>query len=84
VIALTATERTNVLAAVRFLRARCGGWKPLVKAIGFSRVTLSVRPSPAVAFRMARLAGVGVDDVLTGRFPPPGTCPHCGHREDVG
>ena len=31
-----------------------------------------------IAFRVARLAKVGVDDVLAGRFPPPGTCPHCG------
>ena len=29
--------------------------------------------------RVARFASVGVDDVLTGKYPPPGTCPHCGH-----
>jgi hypothetical protein len=37
--------------------------------------------SASMAFRVARLAGVTVDDVLVGKFPPPGTCPHCGHAE---
>jgi hypothetical protein len=36
--------------------------------------------SPTMAFRVARLAGVGVDDILTGKYPPPGTCPLCGHH----
>ena len=38
--------------------------------------------SASIAFRVARFAKVGVDDVLTGKFPSPGTCPHCGHVED--
>jgi hypothetical protein len=33
-----------------------------------------------MAVRVARLAGVGVDDVLSGRYPAAGTCPMCGHR----
>ena len=34
---------------------------------------------------LARLAEVGVDELLAGRFPPAGTCPYCGHKEgDVG
>ena len=38
------------------------------------------RPVSAdMAFRVARAAGVPIDDVLGGKFPPPGTCPHCGH-----
>lgn len=39
-------------------------------------------PSIVVAFRVARLAKVGVGYVITGKFPPAGTCPHCGHRKD--
>jgi hypothetical protein len=77
---LTTDEQKNVRTAVRFLRVRCGGWRPLAKALRFSKATLW-RPSPALAFRVARFAGVGVDDVLMGRFPPTGTCPHCGHQE---
>jgi hypothetical protein len=81
---LTAKEQTNVLTAVRFLRARCGGWAPLVKALGFTEVTLRKPATPTVAFRVARFAKVSVDDVLTGRFPAPGTCPHCGHLKGDG
>ncbi len=35
--------------------------------------------SASMAFRLARLANVTVDDLLTGKFPPPGICPHCGY-----
>ena len=77
---LTKEEQANVRAAVRFLRFRCGGWLPLAKALRVGRTTAQRANSPMVAYRAARLAGVGVDDVLTGKFPPAGTCPMCGHR----
>jgi hypothetical protein len=32
-----------------------------------------------MALRVARLAGVPIDDVLAGKFPPAGTCPYCGN-----
>lgn len=32
-----------------------------------------------MALRAARLLGVMVDDLLVGRFLPPGACPNCGH-----
>jgi hypothetical protein len=32
-----------------------------------------------MAYRVSRLAGVAFDDVVTGKYPVPGTCPHCGH-----
>ena len=81
---LSREEQTNVRTALRFLRARCGGWAQLAKVLGFKPSTLTnMGPkrgmTPTMAFRVARLAKVGVDDVLAGRFPPPGTCPHCGH-----
>lgn len=81
-IGLTTAEHARVLAAVRFLRARCGGWAPLVKALGFSRITLTKPATATVAFRVARLAGVGIDDLLAGKYPPAGTCAHCGHRAE--
>ena len=82
---LTQDEQKHVRTAIRFLRVRCGGWVPLTKVLRFTRSTLQKdAPTPAVAFRVARLAGVGVDDVLAGRFPSAGTCPHCGHREVDG
>jgi hypothetical protein len=79
---MTAAEQTHVLTAVRFLRARCGGWAPLVKALSFTRKTLTKPATATVAFRVARLAGIGIDDLLAGKYPPAGTCAHCGHRAE--
>jgi hypothetical protein len=78
---LTAAEQKNVRAAIRFLRLGCGGAKPLAKALRMTRRTLNSPATPTTAFRVARLAGVTVDDVLAGKYPPAGTCPHCGHSE---
>jgi hypothetical protein len=60
-----------------------GSWKAVVEALRFASSTVTnavyggdpVRP--ALAFRVARLAGVGVDDLLAGRCRLP--CPTCGH-----
>ena len=38
--------------------------------------------APGYPYRVARLAKVSVDDVLTGKFPPAGTCPHCGNTRE--
>jgi hypothetical protein len=35
--------------------------------------------SASLAVRVARLVKVGIDDLLAGKYPPPGACPHCGH-----
>ena len=84
-IALTSKEQTNVRAALAFLHRRAGGWDALARALGFKATTLGhvgagrKAASPTLAFAVARFAGAGVDDVLTGRFPAPGTCPYCGH-----
>jgi hypothetical protein len=82
---LTAAEQTNVRTALKFLRLRCGTWAAVSKALRLGESTASniaagASVSPLVAFRVARLAKVSVDDVLAGRFPSPGTCPHCGAR----
>lgn len=84
---LTPTEQTNVRTALKFLRLRCGTWATVAKALKLGESTVAniatghKAPGPLVAFRVARLAQASVDDVLTGRFPAPRTCPHCGHRE---
>jgi hypothetical protein len=73
---LTAQEQANVRAAIRFLRVQCGGVKPLTKALRCQKTTVQNAMASArnvtssVAFRVARFAGVGVDDLLAGRFPP--------------
>lgn len=85
---LTLVEQAHVRAALRFLRARCGGWLQAGKALHFKATTLGQVAagrkvaSAGLAVRVARLASVGVDDVLAGRYPPPGVCPHCGSRID--
>jgi hypothetical protein len=80
---LAAKEQSNVRAALSFLRFRFGGLAPLAKALRLKETTIGrVRQGKAVSasltFRVARLAGVSIDDLLAGRFPAPGTCPHCG------
>lgn len=85
---LTNQEQTHVRTALRFLRTRCGSWAILSKAISFRDATVAnvvqgQTVSPTMAFRVARFAKVSVDDVLAGRFPAPGTCPHCGHCSEV-
>jgi hypothetical protein len=79
---LNRTEAANVRAAAWHLRARLGGLRNLAKALELSIPSVRVTNSPTMAFRLARLAGVGVDDILTGKYPPPGTCPYCGHRRE--
>jgi hypothetical protein len=85
---LTTQEQAHVRAALRFLRAKCGGWRAVGKVLRVQRSTLghalSKRTiSASLAVRVARFVGVGVDDLLTGQFPPPGTCPHCGQQSVI-
>jgi hypothetical protein len=86
---LTNPEQTHVRTALKFLRLRCGTWALVAKALKLGETTVSdvaagrIPVSPLVAFRVARLAKVAIDDVLSGRYPAPGTCPHCGHRAEA-
>jgi len=82
---LTVKEQGNVRVALAFLRRRCGGWAPLAKVLRYNDSALQNvhggKPvSPTMAFRVARLAKVSIDDLLAGKYPAPGTCPHCGHQ----
>lgn len=82
-LALTESEQENGRCALRFLRFRAGGWKAMAIGLGFKKKTLTnVSEGDGVSvnmvFRIARMAGVSVEDVISGKFPPRGTCPHCG------
>lgn len=84
---LTPEERTNVLAALQVLRVRFVDWVGVAKALGISHKVVQIaarnkKPSAGLAIRIARLAGVPVDDVLSGAFPKPGSCPMCGRGGD--
>jgi hypothetical protein len=76
------------MKALHFLRTRLGTWELLVKALGFQRSTLrnvkkgSKRVSVNMAYRASRFAGVPFDDVVTGKYPIKGMCPHCGRGPD--
>ena len=81
---LTEAEQNNVRAALQYLRTRCGGWMGLAPVLGYQRKTLSeiahgTTVTPTLAFRIARFSHVTVEDLIAGRFPPEGTCVHCGH-----
>jgi hypothetical protein len=82
-IDLTLEEQANVREALRFLARRLGDTSKLAKAMGAHRETVQ-RParggvvSAGIALRAARIAGVSVEDVLGGAWPPAGACPHCG------
>lgn len=84
--ALLPCQQANVRNAISFLRIRLGSTQRLAEAYGVSVVVAwklmgSSRPvSARVAFLTARLAGVGMDDILEGRWPYPSECPHCGRR----
>ena len=87
---LTASEVTSIRVALRFLKARSGSWDGLGRVLRYSADTLSAAasetagrgPSLNMALRVARVAQVGVDDVLAGRYPGPNVCAHCGARTD--
>jgi len=78
-------EQAHVRAALRFMRTRLGTWQTVADGVKSTPATLQTvmrgrdPVSASLAFRVARLAGVMVDDLLVGKFVPPGACPNCGH-----
>jgi plasmid maintenance system antidote protein VapI len=85
---LTNKEQKAVRTALRFLRLRVGAWAPLAKALRYEwdsiqKVATGKRAvTPALALRVARLAGVGMDELLAGQWLSARVCPHCGHPPD--
>ncbi len=78
---LTVEEQARVRAGLRFAQRRAGGWEGLAKGTRLAAKTLKnvaygTLATASVAVRLARFAGVPVDDVLQGRYPP--VCPTCG------
>lgn len=81
---LTKEEQDHVRAALRFLRIRFGKNALLAEAVHFKseslRNAMAGRDSisASLAVRTARLVQVGIDDLLAGKYPVKGMCPHCG------
>lgn len=83
---LTPEEQANVRKALGVLRIRLGSQEKLAKAMGIQQTRLASlagpsarkRPGAAIALYASRVAGVPVEDILSGAFPAPGACPMCG------
>ena len=81
---LDEVEQQHVRNALQLLRRELGGWEHLAKLLKFEETTIikvgnNQRTATAsMAFRIARLVDVSVDELLTGRFPLRG-CPRCGY-----
>jgi hypothetical protein len=80
---LTKQEQAHVRTALVRLKLQCGGWNPVAKILRLNPATLSgvatgKLVTPVMAFRVARFVKMGVEELLAGKFTPPGTCPHCG------
>ena len=81
---LAPEERVNVARAVTALRKRYGNGRKLAAALKSSLRSVqratgrNPKPSAILAVRVAKLAGVGVDKILRGRWPKDGACPMCG------
>lgn len=73
-VALTPEQRANVRRVLRHLLVEHGSPGALARAMGITRAALeqahkpSRAQSPRLAFAVARVAGVGVDEVLAGRW----------------
>jgi transcriptional regulator with XRE-family HTH domain len=85
---LNQQEQRHVRTALRHLRVQMGGWASVAKAVGIARETIEkianargMSISLTVAFRTARILGVGLDNLISGQALP-GVCPHCGHAPD--
>jgi hypothetical protein len=82
---LTLDQQAHVRKALRFLQVRAGGLKELAASLGIAHKTLgnviSTRTVTAsVALRAARIACIPLEELIEGRWPKEGTCPHCGRE----
>jgi hypothetical protein len=81
------TEQKHVRTGMRYLRHRVGTWAPLAKALHCATETAKKAASrhdnvsARLAFKVALVAGVSMDDLLEDRYLP-GACPGCGHMPD--
>jgi hypothetical protein len=86
---LSLEEQASAKLAVRFLRARLGSWATLAERTSLSVAILRhtqarrARITANVALRIARAAGVPLEDILRGAWPG-NACPTCGHVTEGG
>ncbi len=84
---LTDKEQRNVRTALKFLHYRIGRWKPITQALkmgedSIHKIANGGTVTASLAFRLARLVEVSLDDLLAGKWLSPRICRHCGHPPD--
>lgn len=81
-------EQKHVRIALRLLWRRLDGWRAVAKVLNYQedtleKVAIGRRPVTAsMMVRVAKFCGVSLDDLVAGKYAPPGTCPHCGRTPD--
>ena len=86
--ALEPEQQKNVRGALRALYFRYGTWLALGRAMGVGKNQLRLvmgkrrAPTAGLALRAAKVAGMCVEDVLSGKLSEPERCPMCGKTID--
>ena len=81
---LTMDEQEHVRVALLAYCARTGTREVVASLVGVHAATLTAvltRKAPvtaAMTFRVARLLEASIDELIAGRYHPPGPCPYCG------
>ncbi len=81
---LSLDEQEHVRVCLRSLRARFGNWRnverslPVAHSVMVDAMSGRVEISVVIAFRVAKVLGVSIYDVIDGRALPDGTCRSCG------
>ena len=82
---LTREQRERVATTLRNLHRLHGPWKVVAGEMGFSVKTIMAvlsgrKGSMALAVRVAELAHIPVERLLTGGISDATVCPHCGQK----
>jgi plasmid maintenance system antidote protein VapI len=87
---LSLTEQANIRALLNVLRVKLGGanWRNVERALPISHSMLAeilsgrAEISTTIAFRISKALDVSLQEAITGKAVPPGTCRHCGMPSD--
>ena len=81
---LTPEEMAYAKVALRVLRLRVGTIRQLATELSANPKTLAAalskkgKPTAGLMLRAARIAGVPLEEILSGAWPKPNSCPRCG------
>lgn len=90
-LSLSPDEIRHLRTAIKNTARKLGSWALLANTIGMPLLSLrhavyasKHRPSGTLAIRVAKVAGVSVETVLTGKLAVAGRCPTCDAHIAVG